>query len=268
MTALFVAWQQPESRRYYPVGRLVWVADEPGLGADHRELFEFSYIRGAHEAAGVGFQPFLAFSDLQQVYRSHELFPFFANRLMSRNRADYRAHVERLGLEPDATAMQILARSGGARATDSIELFPLPTREPGRTWFLTHFWLHGYRHMSPEAQVRVLSLQPGEQLLTLREPSNPHDPHAIALLTTPDRARIGYFPRYLASDAIRLLEDCSSFEVFVERVNPDPAPLQQRLLCRLESCWPENFRPCSQDIYRPVNPDRVSIDPCQTASVH
>jgi len=258
ISAIFVAWQQPQTRRYYPVARLaqVFFEDAP--------LYEFAYVQGANEAASAGFQPFLAFADLDRVYRSSELFPFFSNRVMSRNRADFPAYMDRLGLPHDASAMQILARSGGARATDSIELFPLPTREPDRVWFLTHFWLHGLRHLSPEQQVRILTLRSGDKLGCHHEATNVHDRNAMQLFS-PDGVFVGYIPRYLASDAVRLVRECDTFEVFVERVNPDPAPYQNRVLCRLESCWPDGFQPCGQDVYKPISSEATTIDPCDAA---
>jgi hypothetical protein len=255
ISAIFVAWQHAATRRYYPVGRLAQTFFEDG------PLFEFAYIQGANDAAAVGFQPFLAFPELARVYRSRELFPFFSNRVMSRNRADFPAYMARLGLPTDASAMQILARSGGARATDSIELFPLPAREPDREWFLTHFWLHGLRHLAPEGQARVEALQPGERLHCRHEATNAHDSNAMQLFTN-DGFFVGYIPRYLASDAVRLLGECNSIEVFVERVNPAPAPSQHRLLCRMESCWPDGFQPCGQDVYKPISAEATAVDPC------
>lgn len=253
--ALFVAWQQPDSRRYYPVARLA-----SGVGAAH-DLYEFAYVRGADEAAAVGFHPFLAFPDLHGVCRSAELFPFFTNRLMSRKRPDFLAHVERLGLDASADDMAILARSGGTRATDSIELFPLPIFDPEIGWYQTCFWMHGFRHLTPQQLARLFKLQPGEPLLPVHEPANPHDANAIGLLTE-DQIHVGYVPRSLASDAVHLLKQCSTFRIFVQRVNPDPAPMQQRLLCDLQSCWPEGFVPCDQPVYQPISPQAVRLAPC------
>jgi hypothetical protein len=34
-------------------------------------------------------------------------------------------------------------------------------------------------------------------------------------------------------------------------VNRD-APLQQRLLCRMQSCWPDDFQPCSGHEFQPI----------------
>jgi len=251
---LFVAWQQPESRQYYPIARLA-----AGVG-DGRDLFEFSYIKGAEQAAKEGFQPFLAFPLKNSVYRSNELFPFFTNRLMSPNRPDFATHVRRLGLDADANPMAILARSGGSRATDSIELFQLPIWDESIGCCQNFFWMHGFRHLTPEQQARLATLVPGDELAARHEATNSSDPAALQLFS-PDGVFIGYVPRYLASDAVHLLHRCDNFKVFVDRVNQEPAPTQQRLLCRLESGRPIGFVPCSQDVYQPISSDAVRLDP-------
>jgi len=253
--AIFIAWQHPLTRAYYPVARLV-----SGVGT-RQDLFEFAYIHGAQQAALNGFQPFLAFPDVNTAYRSLELFPFFTNRLMSRNRPDFGAHIQRLGLDADADPMLILARSGGTRATDSIEMFPLPIFDEVIGCYQTYFWMHGFRHLSLQQQARVLALAFNEELTAKPEPSNPKDSNAVQLFSG-DNVMVGYIPRYLASDAVHLLKNCSFFKVFVERVNQDPAPFQQRLLCRLESCWPKEFVPCNHDVYKPISQDAVALDPC------
>jgi hypothetical protein len=255
MQALFVAWQQPVTRRYFPVARLV-----SGVGEQHN-LYEFAYIRGADEAASAGFQPFLAFPDLHFVYRSESLFPFFTNRLMSRKRPDFPAHLERLGLDASADDMTILSRSGGTRATDSIELFPLPSFDPVTNRLFILFWMHGFRYLSPEQQARVLQLQPEEPLELRPERDNLVDPSAVQIFTT-DNVAVGWVPRYLASDAthqLRLADALPNFRSFVERVNQDPAPMQQRLLCRLESVGSANFIPCSTDVFRPLSANAVPL---------
>lgn len=58
-------------------------------------------------------------------YSCGELFPLFAQRLMSRRRPDRPAWLKSLGLNEDATEMQILAASRGRRVGDYIELQPL-----------------------------------------------------------------------------------------------------------------------------------------------
>ncbi|HEY8751171.1 MAG TPA: hypothetical protein VIM11_24520 [Tepidisphaeraceae bacterium] len=45
--------------------------------------------------------------------------------------------------------------------------------------------------------------------------------------------------------------DPAFVELRVERVNPG-APLQQRLLCRMNSCWPSGFSPCHDEDFQPI----------------
>jgi hypothetical protein len=261
--ALFVAWQHPQTRRFHPVARLARVVEET---CDH--CFEFAYIRGALQAQAAGFQPFLAFPNLNQVYRSRDLFPTFANRLMSESRLDYPLYLERLGLALDqAHPLDVLGRSGGSRATDAVELFPLPSFNPVGGGYTTYFFAHAVRHLFPEAHERVGRLRPTEQLLVMFDCQNRFDAFAIALRTE-DRIIVGYMPSYLLEGAFALYYNCGSeyFQVFVERVNPPPAPMQQRLLCRLEACWPDNFVPFSSERYQPLEAEAVRVRPAVQAT--
>ena len=251
--ALFVAWQNPVTRRFYPVGRL---AEIEGNGC--KDCFEFVYVNGALLADG--FQPFVSFPDLNQAYRGRELFPMFDNRLISRKRADFPEYIAQLGLPPATISpITILSRSAGRRATDTLELFPLPEFEEGygyRTWF----WAHALRHLPEEGLQRLLKLAPDEQVFPQCEPTNPVDSAAIELLSE-DGLRIGYMPSYLLDDAHTLQETCSFCEIYVDRLNLPPSPIQQRLLCRLESCWPDGFVPYATDRYQPLSVEAAVVQP-------
>ena len=77
MKILFLAWQNPASRAWFPIGRLAF------NGARYR----FSYIQGAVTAQQEGdFDPLWAFPELDRVYESLGLFPLFADRLLRRSR--------------------------------------------------------------------------------------------------------------------------------------------------------------------------------------
>lgn len=250
--ALFVAWQDPRSQRFFPVARLAQIT-----GENCDDCFEFVYIRAALEAQQQGFLPFLSFPDLFGLYRSRELFPLFANRLLSSSRPDFTEYLEQLGLPPSQRSpLLILSRSGGRRTTDTLELFPLPVFEPGygyRTWF----WAHGLRHLPPTSLDQINALTPDTRLYIAPEPNNPVNPQAIALHTD-DGIPVGYMPSYLLDDAQELHQRCDICEVFVDRVNTPSAPLPQRLLCRLESCWPWGFTPYSTSRYQPL-PEEAAV---------
>lgn len=238
LDTLFLAWHDTQRREYHTVGRLLRMQETDG------PKFEFAYVRGVQQACQRGFKPFLAFPHLDQVYRSDELFPFFANRVISPGRPDYDDHVRRLGLDArTADEMTILARSGGVRATDSLVLFPLPSQEPTLGCYQTHFLVYDVPGAVSE---RVARLGVGESLTALVDPDR-----SIALRTK-DSYLVGYLPSYLLGDALRLADLCSYLEVSVEQVNPPPAPIQQRLLCRLRSCWPTGFVPFRDPVLLPI----------------
>ncbi len=253
--ALFVAWQQPKSRRYFPVGRLGLAAN---ADSDDIARYEFAYIRGALDAVKEGFQPFLAFPDLNRVYRSEDLPPFFANRVMPRSRPDFANAVAWLGLDPStADEMTILARNGGVRATDSLELFPRPLLDATTACYQTWFLAHGLRYLHPSAHKRIAMLTTDDRLYILPDVQNPADSLALALRSD-DRVFVGYVPRYLLEDTWQLLQECGwdVVKVFVDQLNPSPAPLQQRLLCRLEACWPDGFVPFAGPTYQPISAEQ------------
>lgn len=69
---LRVVWQDPQTRQFHEVAALRLPAGEDGT-------YEFEYRRPLPGS----FEPFPAFPDVAQVYRSPQLFPFFQNRIMS-----------------------------------------------------------------------------------------------------------------------------------------------------------------------------------------
>jgi hypothetical protein len=264
MRTLFLAWQDPNSRRWFPVGRL----------ESSDQLYSFRYTKGAEQAIKVaGFQPLASFPELHTVYVSETLFPLFANRILPQSRPEYRDYLEWLSVpESEHDPAVILARSGGQRVTDTLEVFPCP-EETGTGEYQVHFLVHGLRHMPEASADRALSLKPGEKLLVMRDIQNPHDPDAIALRTAEtfdrDMHLIGYCPRYLRADIIRLLDSGSSPTITVERVNCPPAPLQFRVLCKTIMTWSYGLKPFSAPEYESIVPSderlpRISLPPRHT----
>ncbi len=253
MKTLFLAWQDPQARRWLPVGRLT-------QNAGH---FEFAYTKGARLATDEShFQPLTQFPDVNTVYVADELFPLFSNRVPPSSRPDYSQYLEWLNFPTDPNdPIALLARSGGRRATDALEVFPCPEKDKDGLYHI-HFFVHGIRHLPEPSINRILALQEGEQLLLAYDFQNPHDPHALMLRThesnesiTSDRYFVGYCPRYLLGDALELISTCGAetVTVSVERLNPPPAPLQLRLLCNLTACWPEGFQPFTDEMYQPIS---------------
>jgi len=241
--ALLVAWRSgtPE-RGWQPVGRL---EHEGGV-------YRFVYTQGAKMLAE--FQPFPQMENLEEIYESSELFPMFANRLLSKSRPEYEAYLKWGGFDPNnpPEPLSILGVTEGRRQTDSIEMFPCPAPDSAGC-YVNKFFLHGLRRMPAPAQERINQLESGEELYLMPDFFNPNDSQAVALRPAKgDRFMIGYVPRYLARDVWKLLQACiPDIKILVERVNKD-APLQQRLLCRMKGCWPNDFRPCDGEEFRPI----------------
>jgi hypothetical protein len=203
-----------------------------------------------------GFDPFPGMPDLDAVYESEELFPLFANRLLARSRPEYEAFLVWGGFDPDnpPDPIAVLGVTEGRRTTDSLELFPCPEPD-AEGCYINKFFLHGVRWMAPAALERINQLQPGDSLGLMLDVQNRQDPQAVSVRTcdTRDRFMIGYVPRYLAQDVRHLFNDClpDNIKLTVERINLD-APLQQRVLCRLNACWSDSFRPCACDDFQPI----------------
>ena len=243
MKTLFLAWQDPNSRTWFPVGKLT---SEGGL-------YYFSYLRGAIQAKEqADFQPLWSFPDLYHCYSSAELFPLFANRLLRPSRPDYKDFVQWLNIpEQRDDPIALLARSGGRRKTDSLEVFPCLERDEHGSYHM-HFFAHGLRHFPEAIQQYVQSLKPETPLLVTHDVQNKFDSRAL-ILRTEDLHFVGYCPRYLTQDFFELVCRFPQRANFtVERVNPPPTPLQFRLLCNLTVAWSEDFQPFSDPIYQPL----------------
>lgn len=224
-------------------------------------IYRFCYTRGARMVGG--FCPFPGMPDLEQVYESEELFPLFANRLLSRSRPEYESFLRWGGFDPNSPPdpIAILGITEGRRETDFVEVFPCPAPD-AMGCYLNKFFLHGIRWRGPAAVERISRLGPEELLVVRPEPSNQVDPNAVGVYADDGAVMIGYVPRYLAHDVNALLRQCgpSSVQLFAERVNRD-APLQLRVLCRMHACWPEGFQPCRGEAFLPIPTDVPSHCP-------
>jgi hypothetical protein len=230
---LVVTWQHPYERGIHPIGFLTF---------DGRR-YEFRYTRNALNVDG--FAPLIGFPDLGRAYASDTLFALFAQRAMDPRRPDFERYVTRLGLPADSTPWEQIARSGGRRAGDSLQLFPVPTIRSGH--MTCAFLVHGIRHIGrnpllledgplavtrDEVEQSLSALRPGDELGLLPEPGNPVN--SRALLVTADGTPVGYVPNLLVDDLVELQER-TAVRALAEIVNGPEAPWHLRVLGRLEA---------------------------------
>ncbi len=227
-----VLWQSEQSRGYHRVGELT---------RDH-EGYRFRYLPQARSTEG--FRAFASLPDFDREYRSAHLFAMFANRVMTPRRESYDAYVRSLGLDgPRPEPFEVLARTLGTRATDPVQLLPVPqVDEQGVLSF--YFLVHGSRYVDADAS-QLAAVSSGDELYLAPEDDN--DVSAVAVLVgrepRPTRTRaLGYVPDALAPLVREVLASQAPVHVAAEHVN-QPATGRvfdhMRLLVRFDALVPE-----------------------------
>lgn len=237
---LFVAWQHADSRAILPIGRLLRVDDG----------YEFAYINAVERARRLGFEPLVTFPDIETVYECAELPPLFGNRVMNRSRNDFASHAAELALPIDeAEPFTLLSRTGGRRTTDKLEVFAPPTLHDDKVEGL--FLARGVRHV-PGSEAATPHLSPDDPLYVLADLQNSVTSSALALRTE-ECQLLGYVPDYLAQELAHQQAPPKELRVSVVRVNPDPAPVHHRLLCRFEYPADVGSRLFRGEGYQPIS---------------
>jgi len=241
MKILYLAYQDQATRQWAPVAR---------VSRDTKGVYHWLYTKGARRIPG--FSGLGRMNNLEQEYVSADIFPVLANRVLPKNRPEYEEYLGWLGLTPEEhDHLEELARTGGLRATDSIELIPCPEPNDAEQYEV-HFFTRGLSHLDRSDIHRVSELRPGDQLYLMSDFQNEKDPKAILLRTRDPISIVGYAPMYYAHDFAKLSTDGALVRVEVDRVNVD-APLQYRLLCRITAPWSPAFSPCNSELFEPFS---------------
>lgn len=239
---LFLAWQDPESRQWFPIGRL----DAEGSSASYR----FRYTRGVKRAQRESYFPLsMEFPHIGKDYRSKNLFATFGNRVMARSRPDRADHLRSLGLEENADPIEILSVNGGRRVTDAYQVFPKLSKDE-RGKFTCRFFLHGWRYMPGAARERIDRLKEREDLRVAIELKNPATGLA-AQIQTEDCHVIGWTPRWLAPDVAAAASETGECAARVVRINPLPPPSPQRVLIEMTGRW-DKHEPMTGEDFVPL----------------
>lgn len=227
---LILAWKNTETRIWTPVGILNF----------YNNKYYFNYTNGAKVD---NFIPFGQMNDKTMTYVSDKLFPIFQNRLLSKSRPEYEDYLNWLDIDVDKNNNILeLSRSRGIRATDELQLFPIPEKNVDGNYEVL-FFSHGISHMAEHYFERLPNLSKDEKLLILKDIQNEVDPSALILRTKSDPVElVGYCPSFFVDDFNKLinLNGTNKINVSVQKVNLN-APLQLKLLCKLTTPWPENF---------------------------
>ena len=228
---LILAWKNPKNRQWIPIGNLEY----------KNNMYYFNYTNGAKS---TNFQPFGQMNELKNTYSAESLFPIFKNRLLAKSRPEYNDYIKWLDIDKNENELVELSRSRGIRATDELQLFPIPEKNENNDYEVL-FFSHGMSHISEHYVKRLSKLKDNDKLLILKDIQNEVDSCALALRTKNDPIELlGYCPSFLVKDFNRLMKKNGDTQVniTIKKVNHD-APLQLKLLCKFSTKWSENFEP-------------------------
>lgn len=212
---LLVVWQNEIQRLYYHIGTLSY----------YDGCYEFSYTnrgkRKLKEALQNGYMLHPAFPEKDKIYKSKILFPAFDHRLPSPDRLDFKAILSDLGLDENAGKMEILRQTRGRLANDSYS-FEQPLRMDNDGKLHSSFFIHGMRHQKlPGNWASYINLK--EKLILKQEPSNKHDPNAIAVYSD-SGIKLGYVPAFYSKAIYSLIENGASPNATVIYINEKSTP--------------------------------------------
>lgn len=224
MKYIYIAWQDDKTREWLPVAKLEKTEKD----------YLFSYTQGASRSpnfSGLG-----RMNDLGKVYSSKEIFPFFKNRILSKNRPDYQKYIKWLGLEGNNyDEMELLSISSGSRATDSYEIISAPEKK-GNDLFIK-FFARGISHFSKSSIEEINTIEENRPIFLMQDYQNDFDKNAIALRTDNPKFLVGYIPKYYCKAIHRFIQEKYEIKCQVLQNNLE-APLNLRLLCSItvEGC--------------------------------
>lgn len=187
---LFVLWADADRRRHV-VGHLMRA----------RGLFRFWYDDALAAAEARGFMRPSVFPDVRDArapYEARYLWATFAERIPLRARADSAALLRSWGVVQADDQFEILARSGGVRATDRLELAEYRADDDDLATPL-ELRVAGSKHQAP------IELQPDEPVELQRHADNEFDPCAT-FVCAQTKQPIGYVPRQYSKLFARLLD--------------------------------------------------------------
>lgn len=213
---LLVVWQDETSRSYYHIGTLSY----------YNGLYEFIYTskdgkKKLGDALKNGYMIHPAFPDTDKTYQSKTLFPAFDRRIPSTDRKDYCEILADLGLNKNASKMDILRATRGRLASDAYS-FEQPLRLDGNNMLGSSFFVHGMRYRNLPSEWSSW-IKEHSVLNLVQEPENDHDPHAVAIYTKGGK-HLGYIPAFYSTAVFSLIENRLTPIIRVVYVNEKSHP--------------------------------------------
>ena len=238
---LILAWKNPSNRQWIPIGNLEY----------KDKMYYFNYTNGVKD---IDFQPFGQMNDLKVTYSSDDLFPIFKNRLLAKSRPEYKDFLNWLDIKNSDNRLIELSRSRGIRATDDLQLFPIPKKDKYGNYEIV-FFSHGISHIAEHYIKRLAKLKDNDKLLIFKDIQNKIESNALGLRTEDEPIELlGYCPSFFLNDFNKLIQvnGDNSVSVTIQKVNHN-APSQLKLLCKFSTKWYDGFEPFNGNEFQPYS---------------
>lgn len=201
---IFVVWRDHKTRQRFIIGEL-----------SQNGKYKFKYINtGVNMAIGRGFEPLVAFPNLDEVYENHELFPAFSSRLPDRRRKDVKEILSKYGLGK-YDAFELLKKSGGKLPTDSMEFIDpifLEDKNIEREFYVSG--IRHYEYCDSKDKNKNFDINIGEEFALKIDSNNSYDKFAVKIINK-DNKVIGYVPVFYSEAIFRALESKRNMECTV-----------------------------------------------------
>lgn len=238
---LILSWQNTKSNQWFPIGRF----------SKKDNGYLFSYVKGVIKAKSEGFLGLASMQNFDETYYYDDIFPLLKNRILNKSRPDRNEFLNWLNIESENSDFEELAKTGGIKSTDNLQLFPVPTKENNK--YTLEFFSQGIRHLPDNSQNRIKTLKENEKLFFCADLENTQDENAYILRTNDPVEIMGYCPKHLVKDFAKLFElSKESFGIKVKKVNKN-APEQFRLLCEITCNWHKDFLPFVENEFQLIN---------------
>lgn len=201
---MWLIWKNPESRRRYKIGVLIYDCK-----------YTFKYVDPElSDATLTGFKYFPGFEDINKTYQSDDLFANIETRLPNPGRPDYLSVLNSYNLEKDSDKFEILKATKGRLLTDNYEFVPAFDSNK------VEFDVAGTRHCDDIKKCKKL-IEVNDNLLLELDPDNKFDANAIKVILKKNgnTYHLGYVPRYYTSELTELLKKKVEYSAMIQSLN-------------------------------------------------
>lgn len=186
---IYLIWKDYKTRQRYIVGEL-----------SKNGKYEFKYrIKDVDSAIKEGFEPLIAFPNINEVYENYDIFPAFSSRLPDKRRKDVKEILAKYKLEK-YDAFELLKKSGGKLPTDSLEFInPIFLSE---TNIEREFYIAGVRHCdycNEKTKNVNFEIDINENLMFEKDSNNKYDKYAVKVINKENKI-LGFIPIFFSKE--------------------------------------------------------------------